>query len=62
MKRVYFKFLYLLLFILFKPRIHLSTGIGMLYQFDRYDLFPPDCIDWWSYEEMGSIYDLFREK
>jgi len=42
--------------IIFKPRIHLSAGIGMLYQFDRYDLLPPDYIDWWSKAEMDQIY------
>ncbi|MEI7980224.1 MAG: hypothetical protein WCI71_01135 [Bacteroidota bacterium] len=42
--------------ILSKSRIHLSAGIGLLYQFDRYDLLPPDYVDWWDKNDMELIY------
>ena len=28
----------------------------MLYQFDRYDLLPPDYVDWWDKNDMELIY------
>ena len=42
--------------ILMKKKIQLAAGIGLLYQFDRYDLLPPDYIDWWDADEMKKIY------
>ncbi len=47
--------------IISKPKIHLSAGIGMLYQFDRYDLLPPDYIDWWEKPEMDLIYHAITQ-
>jgi len=42
--------------LLMKKRIQLFAGIGLLYQFDRYDLLPPDYVDWWDSTEMKQIY------
>jgi hypothetical protein len=47
--------------ILSDSHIHLYAGIGMLYQFDQYDLLPPDYIDWWSKEEMNLIYQAIEK-
>lgn len=46
--------------ILIKKKIQLSAGIGMLYQFDCYDLLPPDYVDWWSGEEMKRVYNAMH--
>lgn len=46
--------------ILMKKKIQLSAGIGLLYQFDRYDLLPPDYVDWWSGEEMIKVYNAMH--
>jgi hypothetical protein len=42
--------------ILMKKKVQVTAGIGMLYQFDRYDLLPPDYVDWWSADVMKKIY------
>lgn len=47
--------------ILAKPKIHISAGVGMLYQFDRYDLLPPDYIDWWDKADMDKIYNAIMQ-
>lgn len=53
--------LYAVLSIISKKHIHLSGGGGILYQFDRYDLLPPDYIDWWSKEDMDRIYNSINQ-
>jgi len=34
-----------------KPKFRIQAGLGLLYQWDRYDLLPPDYEDWWSARE-----------
>lgn len=47
--------------ILSREHMHLSAGIGLLYQFDRYDLLPPDYADWWSAADMKKFYKAIKE-
>jgi len=47
--------------ILARPNIHISAGIGMLWQFDRYDLLPPDYVDYWDKDEMDRIYNAMHQ-
>lgn len=47
--------------LLMKKKILFSAGIGMLYQFDSYDLLPPDYVDWWGAEEMKAIRHAMRQ-
>ncbi len=44
-----------------KSNVHISAGVGMLWQFDRYDLLPPDYVDYWDKEEMERIYKAIHE-
>jgi len=41
--------------ILEKPKIRIRAGFGLLYQWDRYDLLPPDYEGWWTEEEWKII-------
>ena len=47
--------------ILMKKKVQLTAGIGMLCQFDLYDLLPPDYVDWWSPDEMKKIYHAINQ-
>jgi hypothetical protein len=47
--------------ILMKKKIQLTAGIGLLYQFDRYDLLPPDYVDWWDADETKKIYAAIHQ-
>jgi len=41
--------------ILNKPKIRIQAGLGLLYQWDRYDLLPPDYEDWWSADQWKTV-------
>ena len=41
--------------ILESPKIRIQAGIGFLYQWDRYDLLPPDYEGWWTDEQWKTI-------
>jgi hypothetical protein len=47
--------------ILMKKKLQIMAGAGVLYQFDRYDLLPPDYVDWWSKEEMKQVYHSMHQ-
>ncbi|MCX6277547.1 MAG: hypothetical protein NT004_05585 [Bacteroidetes bacterium] len=47
--------------ILMKKKVEITAGVGMLYQFDRYDLLPPDYVDWWNADEMKKIYHAIHQ-
>jgi len=47
--------------ILNKPKIRIQAGMGFLYQWDRYDLLPPDYEGWWSDEDWKTISQNIRE-
>ncbi|MCK9218720.1 MAG: hypothetical protein PHF97_00940 [Bacteroidales bacterium] len=39
------------------PKIRIQAGVGLLYQWDRYDLLPPDYEGWWSDQKWKVISD-----
>ncbi|MCX6287977.1 MAG: hypothetical protein NTY96_12770 [Bacteroidetes bacterium] len=41
--------------ILERPKIRIQSGVGLLYQWDRYDLLPPDYEGWWTDEQWQVI-------
>jgi hypothetical protein len=47
--------------ILMKKKVQILAGAGMLYQFDKYDLLPPDYVDWWNEVEMKKIQIAMRQ-
>ncbi len=47
--------------ILNKPKIRIQAGLGLLYQWDRYDLLPPDYEGWWTDQEWNSIQADIRQ-
>jgi hypothetical protein len=46
--------------ILNRPKIRIQAGLGFLYQWDRYDLLPPDYEGWWSDEDWKTISEDIR--
>ncbi|MCX6280381.1 MAG: hypothetical protein NTU51_00275 [Bacteroidetes bacterium] len=47
--------------ILERQKIRIQAGFGFLYQWDRYDLLPPDYEGWWSEEEWKVIKDDIKK-